>query len=82
MPERGAAKGGRYHHGHLRSALIDTAVELIGETLVVPGAAEPGLARSAVAGEHRKVAIALRLEAQFARFLHFGKSSGSRALVP
>ena len=31
MPERGAAKGGRYHHGHLRSALIDTAVELIGE---------------------------------------------------
>jgi AcrR family transcriptional regulator len=31
MPERGAAKGGRYHHGHLRSALIDTAVELIAE---------------------------------------------------
>jgi AcrR family transcriptional regulator len=31
MPEQGAAKGGRYHHGHLRSALIDTAVELIGE---------------------------------------------------
>jgi AcrR family transcriptional regulator len=31
MPERGAAKGGRYHHGHLRSALIDTAIELIAE---------------------------------------------------
>jgi AcrR family transcriptional regulator len=31
MPQQGAAKGGRYHHGHLRSALIDTAVELIGE---------------------------------------------------
>ncbi|HEY1915694.1 MAG TPA: TetR/AcrR family transcriptional regulator [Streptosporangiaceae bacterium] len=31
MPERGVAKGGRYHHGHLRSALIDTAVELIDE---------------------------------------------------
>jgi AcrR family transcriptional regulator len=25
------AKGGRYHHGDLRAALIDTAVELIGE---------------------------------------------------
>lgn len=29
MPEPG--KGGRYHHGDLRTALIDTAVELIGE---------------------------------------------------
>jgi AcrR family transcriptional regulator len=29
MPEPG--KGGRYHHGDLRAALIDTAVELIGE---------------------------------------------------
>jgi AcrR family transcriptional regulator len=27
----GPGKGGRYHHGHLRAALIDTAVELIGE---------------------------------------------------
>jgi AcrR family transcriptional regulator len=27
----GQAKGGRYHHGDLRTALIDTAVELIGE---------------------------------------------------
>jgi len=26
-----SAKGGRYHHGDLRAALIDTAVELIGE---------------------------------------------------
>lgn len=29
MPRSG--KGGRYHHGDLRAALIDTAVELIGE---------------------------------------------------
>jgi AcrR family transcriptional regulator len=29
MPRAG--KGGRYHHGDLRAALIDTAVELIGE---------------------------------------------------
>jgi AcrR family transcriptional regulator len=29
MPRPG--KGGRYHHGDLRAALIDTAVELIGE---------------------------------------------------
>lgn len=29
MPGRG--KGGRYHHGDLRAALIDTAIELIGE---------------------------------------------------
>ena len=29
MPKPG--KGGRYHHGDLRAALIDTAVELIGE---------------------------------------------------
>jgi AcrR family transcriptional regulator len=27
----GSGKGGRYHHGDLRTALIDTAVELIGE---------------------------------------------------
>ena len=27
----GPGKGGRYHHGDLRAALIDTAVELIGE---------------------------------------------------
>jgi AcrR family transcriptional regulator len=26
-----AGKGGRYHHGDLRAALIDTAIELIGE---------------------------------------------------
>jgi AcrR family transcriptional regulator len=31
MPEPGPGKGGRYHHGNLRSALIDTAIELIGE---------------------------------------------------
>jgi AcrR family transcriptional regulator len=29
MPEPG--KGGRYHHGNLRAALLDTAIELIGE---------------------------------------------------
>src|SRR6266700_1041787 len=29
MPRPG--KGGRYHHGDLRAALIDTAIELIGE---------------------------------------------------
>src|SRR5262249_46969014 len=29
MPE--PAKRGRYHHGDLRAALIDTAIELIGE---------------------------------------------------
>jgi AcrR family transcriptional regulator len=29
MPEPG--KGGRYHHGNLRAALIDTAIELIAE---------------------------------------------------
>jgi AcrR family transcriptional regulator len=29
MPRPG--KGGRYHHGDLRTALIDTAIELIGE---------------------------------------------------
>jgi AcrR family transcriptional regulator len=29
MPAR--AKGGRYHHGDLRAALIDTAIEVIGE---------------------------------------------------
>jgi AcrR family transcriptional regulator len=27
----GSGKGGRYHHGDLRTALIDTAVQLIGE---------------------------------------------------
>jgi AcrR family transcriptional regulator len=27
----GSGKGGRYHHGDLRTALIDTAVDLIGE---------------------------------------------------
>ena len=26
-----ADKGGRYHHGDLRAALVDTAIELIGE---------------------------------------------------
>src|SRR5882724_437302 len=28
---RGSGKGGRYHHGDLRAALIDTAIELISE---------------------------------------------------
>jgi AcrR family transcriptional regulator len=28
---RGPGKGGRYHHGDLRAALLDTAIELIGE---------------------------------------------------
>ena len=27
----GPGKGGRYHHGDLRAALVDTAIEIIGE---------------------------------------------------
>src|SRR5215467_10861477 len=27
----GSGKGGRYHHGDLKAALVDTAIELIGE---------------------------------------------------
>jgi AcrR family transcriptional regulator len=30
-PSRGPAKGGRYHHGDLRAALVDAAIELIAQ---------------------------------------------------
>jgi AcrR family transcriptional regulator len=31
IPSKGQAKGGRYHHGDLRAALVDAAIELIAE---------------------------------------------------
>jgi AcrR family transcriptional regulator len=55
MPEPG--KGGRYHHGDLRAALIDTAVELI---------AERGLRSFSMAEASRRLGVAV--SAPYAHF--------------
>jgi AcrR family transcriptional regulator len=63
----GSGKGGRYHHGDLRAALIDTAVELIGER---------GVRGFSLAEASRRLGVAVS-----APYAHFADRDGLLAAV-
>ena len=65
MPRSG--KGGRYHHGDLRAALIDTAVELIGER---------GVREFSLAEASRRLGVAVS-----APYAHFADRDDLQAAV-
>ena len=65
MPKRG--KGDRYHHGDLRTALVDTAIELIDER---------GVRQFSLAEASRRLGVAVS-----APYAHFGSRDDLLAAV-